>query len=121
MTSEKVERAHSRVQLGSTYVEYSREGTRLARLFKPKVNRGLLHNISKTGLQFRTVEELNEGETLYLKLHFPHLEYPARAKAQVRWVREEPWTGIENYTHVVGAEFTECSSDAWAVLQDLDR
>jgi hypothetical protein len=110
-----------RVHVANAYVEYSREGTRLARLFRTRANRGLVHNISKSGIQFRTTERLNDGETLYLKLHFPQVNEVVRAKAQVRWVREEPWAGIESYTHVVGAELIEVPSKAWTVLQDLSR
>jgi len=119
--SEKVERTHSRVHVANGYVEYSREGTRLSRLFKTKTNRGLVHNVSKSGIQFRTAESLDEGETLYLKLHFPQVREVVRAKALVHWVREEPWAGIEDYTHVVGAEFVEVSAKACGVLQELGR
>ena len=121
MVTDRVERTHARVPVANAYVEYSREGTRLARLFKTKTNRGLLHNLSKSGIQFRSVESLDEGETLYLKLHLSQPREVVRAKAQVRWAREETWSGIENYTHVIGAEFVEVQAKAWAVLQELVR
>jgi len=110
-----------RVHVGDSYVEYSREGTRLALLFRAKYNRGLVHNISKTGIQFRAAEAVAEGETVYLKIHFPSIQKPVKVQARVRWVREEPWSGIESYTHVIGAEFVQYSSDAWAILQEITR
>jgi hypothetical protein len=73
------------------------------------------------GLQFRSSEALEEGATLYLKLHMAGTARPVRAKAQVRWVREEPWSGIENYTHVVGAVFIDCPSETWAFLEEMGR
>ena len=34
---------------------------------------------------------------------------------------EEAWSGIEDYAYVVGAEFTQYSSEAWDALQRLVR
>lgn len=105
----------------SAYLEYSLETSRLARLFKFSVKRGLLTDIGKNGVQFRAADDLKEGDTLIISLRLPGAKGPTRLKAEVRWTREEFWSGIETYSHVVGAEFTELSSKAWTVLQEAVR
>jgi len=73
-------------------------------------------DICKNGVQFRTTERLEIGEHLYMTLRFPNINEPVKLKAEVRWVREEKKVGIENYTHMVGAEFVEFTPHAWDLI-----
>ena len=119
LASENVPPSGASGRASDWYVEYTRESTRLARLLKSSYRRGLVHHIGESGLQFRAPERLEEGKTIYLKLHLKDVSCPLRAKAQVRWVREEPWSGIENYTHVVGAVFVDCPTETVSALRKL--
>ena len=98
------------------YVEYSKTGTRLSRLFKPDVQRGPMIDISKNGVQFRTTEPLTAGEMVYMTLRFANVREPVKVKAEVRWSREEKKVGVENYTHVVGTEFVEFTPKGWDLI-----
>lgn len=98
------------------YVEYSKSGTRLSRLFRPEVQRGPMVDISKSGVQFRAIAPLEIGESLYMTLRFVDLREPVKLKAEVRWVREERQVGIENYTHIIGAEFLDFGPRAWDLI-----
>jgi len=73
-------------------------------------------DISKNGVQFRTTEALDVGETLFMTLRFPTMPKPVKVKAEVRWCREEKKVGIEDYTHVVGAHFVEYSPEGWDLI-----
>jgi len=73
-------------------------------------------DISKNGVQFRATEELEAGETIYMTLRFPSLARPVKVKAEVRWCKEEKKVGIEDYTHVIGAHFTEYSPEGWDLI-----
>ena len=119
MSPQRTEREHPRKQLANSYIEYSKEGTRLSRLFKSGVKRGLVTNISRTGVQFRTTEPVSENAKLYVTLRFPGVKKAATLRAETRWVLEERKIGVENYTHLVGAQFIEYSPAAWEVLQKI--
>ena len=122
MAREHTERQHPRKAVLRAYVEYSKAGTRLSRLFRPEVQRGPMVDISRNGVQFRTTEALNAGENLYMTLRFPDVREPVKLKAEVRWAREDKKVGIENYTHIAGTQFTEYTPEGWdaivAVMRD---
>jgi len=111
MARERAERNEPRKPLGRAYVEYAKSGTRLSRLFQSEVRRGPLVDLSMNGVQFRTTEALESGETIFMTLRFPNAGEPVKVKAEVRWSRGEKKVGIENYTHVIGAQFVEYSPD----------
>jgi len=73
-------------------------------------------DISRDGVQFRTTESLDIGEDLYMTLRFPEVREAVKLKAQVRWSRAEKKVGIENYTHLIGAEFTEFTPRGWDLI-----
>lgn len=73
-------------------------------------------DISKNGVQFRTTEQLQPGTTLFMTLRFPNVREPVRLKAEVCWTREGKKIGIENYTHIVGAQFTEYTPRGWDLI-----
>ena len=116
MSRNRVERQNPRKGARRAYVEYAKAGTRLSRMFRPDVQRGPMVDISKTGVQFRTTAPLAIGENLYMTLQFVDAPESVKLKAEVRWVREEKKVGIENYTHLVGAEFVEFSPHAWDLI-----
>jgi len=116
MAKEKTERKHPRKPMRRAYVEYSRSGTRLSRLFQPEIKRGPLVDVSKDGVRFRTTESLDEDEALYMTLRFPHVREPVKLKVRVCWVREEKKVCIENYTHVVGVQFLEFTPHGWDLI-----
>lgn len=116
MDRERTERAEPRKELRRAYVEYSKTGTRLSRLFQPDVRRGPLVDLSPNGVQFRTTEPLDSGETIFMTLRFPKMREPVKVKAEVRWSRSEKKVGIENYTHVVGVHFVEYSPNGWNLI-----
>ena len=116
MTRERSERQEPRKAVRRAYVEYSKSGTRLSRLFQPDIRRGPMVDISKNGVQFRTTEALDSGETVFMTLRFPNMRQPVKVKAEVRWSKEEKKVGVENYTHVVGVHFTEYSPDGWDLI-----
>jgi len=116
MLEHRAERKRPRKHIKRAYVEYSRSGTRLSRLFQPDIKRGPMLNISRDGVQFRATEALEIGETLYMTLRFPDVREPVKLKVCVRWLREEKKVGIENYTHVVGAQFLEFTPRGWDLI-----
>ena len=117
MAAERDERSEPRKSLRNAYVEYSKGGTGLMRLFKSGVRRGLIVNISKSGLAFRTSEPVEAGQHLAITLRFPAVREQCKLKAEVRWVLPERKIGQETYTHIAGARFVEYSPEAWAVIQ----
>ena len=116
MTKDHTQRKPPRKHIRRAYVEYSRSGTRLSRLFQPEIKRGPMINLSKDGVQFRTTEALDIDETLYMMLRFPDIREPVKLKVKVCWVREEEKIGIENYTHVVGVQFLEFTPHGWDLI-----
>ena len=116
MARESIEKTQPRKAIKRAYVEYSKSGTRLSRLFRPEVHRGPMVDVNKEGVQFRTTSALEVGESLYMTLRFAEVPEAVKLKAVVRWVREEKKVGIENYTHVVGAEFTDFTPQAWDLI-----
>ena len=110
------DRQHPRKAARRAYVEYSKASTRLSRIFRPSVMRGPMVDISRNGVQFRTTEPLEVGEDIYMTLRFPDIREAVKLKAQVRWSREENKVGIENYTHLIGAEFTELTPRGWDLI-----
>ena len=116
MSNEQPERSGDRKAVRGAYVEYSKAGTRLARLFHQEIKRGPLVDISNNGVSFRTTETIDHGESLFMALRFPQLGEPVKLKAEVCWVREEKKTGIENYTHLIGARFVEYAPDAAGLI-----
>ena len=116
MGREQAERKYPRKPIHRAYVEYSKAGTRLSRLFKPDVQRGPMVDVSKNGVQFRTTEPLQHGDALYMTLRFPNMRETVKVKVEVRWTREEKKVGIENYTHVIGAEFLELTPKGWDLI-----
>jgi hypothetical protein len=88
MGREQAERKHPRKPIHRAYVEYSKAGTRLSRLFKPDVQRGPMVDVSKNGVQFRTTEPLQHGDALYMTLRFPNMRDTVKVKVEVRWPRE---------------------------------
>jgi hypothetical protein len=113
MSGEQVDRREPRKRVRRAYVEYSKSGTRLSRLFQPDIRRGPMVDISNTGVRFRTTERLEPGDALFMTLRFPSVREPVKVKSEVSWCREEKKVGVENYTHVIGARFTECSGAGW--------
>ena len=116
MSREHADRRFPRKPIHRAYAEYSKAGTRLSRLFHPETLRGPMVDVSKNGVQFRATEPLEIGETLYMALRFPNVREPVKVKAEVRWTREEKKVGIENYTHVIGAEFVEFTPQGWDLI-----
>jgi len=116
MARDRVDRKNPRKGTRRAYVEYAKIGTRLSRLFKPEVQRGPMVDISRNGVQFRATAPLEIGESLYMTLQFVDSPEPVKLKAEVRWAREEKKVGIENYTHLIGAEFVEFSPHAWGLI-----
>ena len=116
MGRDQAERKYPRKPIHRAYVEYSKAGTRLSRLFKPDVQRGPMVDVSKNGVQFRTTEPLQRGDALYMTLRFPNMRDTVKVKVEVRWAREEKKVGIENYTHVVGGEFIELTPKGWDLI-----
>jgi len=121
MASERKERKRPRKAIRRAYVEYSRSGTRLSRLFQTEVKRGPMVNVSKDGVQFRTTESLDENENLYMTVRFPGIREAVKLKVAVRWSREEKKVGVENYTHVVGAQFLEFTPRGWDLIAEAIR
>lgn len=121
MGRECTKRGEPRKELHRAYVEYSKSGTRLSRLFQPDVRRGPLVDLSMNGVQFRTTEPLECGETIFMTLRFPNMREPVKVKADVRWSRNEKKVGIENYTHVIGAHFVEYSPNSWDLITTAMR
>jgi len=116
MGREQAERKYPRKPIHRAYVEYSKAGTRLSRLFKPDVQRGPMVDVSKNGVQFRTTEPLQNGDALYMTMRFPNMRETVKVKVEVRWTREEKKVGIENYTHIIGAEFIELTPKGWDLI-----
>ena len=114
--TDETNRREPRTPMRRAYVEYARSGTRLSRLFRLEVRRGPVVDLSKTGVQFRTTEMLESGETIFVTLRLPQSSEAIRAKAVVRRSREERKVGVENYTHVIGAEFVECTPRNWELI-----
>lgn len=121
MARERAERQEPRKPTRRAYVEYSKSSTRLSRLFQPDVRRGPMVDISKNGVQFRTTQPLEPGTSLYVTLRFSNVREPVRLKAEVRWAHEDKKVGIENYTHVVGAQFTEYTPRGWDLIEAAMR
>jgi len=121
MDTQVVKRADDRRDLKNSYVEYTAPAKGLARFFKREQKRGLIVNLSKGGVAFRTGEPLAEGTQLAVGLIFPGGKARVQAKIEVRWVREERKIGTITYTHVVGARFTEYSPEAWEQLNRVLR
>ena len=116
MPRERSERKQARRAVRRAYVEYSKVGTRLSRLFRPEIRRGPMVDVGKDGVQFRTTELLQQGDIVFMTLRFPDLREPVKLKAEVCWAREEKKVGVENYTHVVGARFVEFTPHAWDLI-----
>jgi len=116
MPKERFERRQPRKPVRRAYVEYSKSGTRLSRLFKPEIRRGPMMDISSGGVRFRTTEALEKGERIFVTLRFPDRREPIKLKAKVCWAREEKKVGIENYSHVVGAQFVEYTPHGWDLI-----
>ncbi len=121
MGRDRAERRHPRKAVRRAYVEYSKSGTRLSRLFRPDVRRGPMLDISKNGVQFRATALLQAGDVVYMTLRFSNVREPVKVKAEVCWVREEKHVGIENYTQVVGAQFTEYTPHGWDLISSALR
>ncbi len=98
------------------YVEYSKAGTRLSRLFQPDIRRGPMVDVSKNGVQFRATEPLEQGDVIFMTLRFPDIREPVKVKAEVCWSKEEKKVGVENYTHIVGIHFLEYSPESWDLI-----
>ena len=116
MARERSERQEPRKAVRRAYVEYSKSSTRLSRLFQPDIRRGPMLDVSKNGVHFRTTEALEIGEVLFMTLRFPNVRRPVKVKAEVSWCKAEKKIGVEDYTHVVGAHFTEYSPDSWDLI-----
>ena len=116
MSNEHPERNEERKAVRGAYAEYSKAGTRLARLFRQEIKRGPLVDMSGSGASFRTTEEIDCDETLFMALRFPQLSGPVKLKAEVCWARQEKKTGIENYTHLIGVRFLEYAPDAAGLI-----
>jgi PilZ domain len=116
MDREQSQRQDPRKPIRRGYVEYSKSGTRLSRLFQPDIRRGPMIDVSKNGVQFRTTETIEPGDALFMTLRFPKMREPVKVKSEVSWCRDEKKVGVENYTHVIGAKFTECSHDGWELI-----
>ncbi len=112
----RTDRQYPRKAVRRAYVEYSKAGTRLSRLFRPEIQRGPMVDIGRNGVQFRTTAPYEVDETLYMTLRFPNVREAVKVKARVRWVREQKKVGIENYTHLVGAEFVEFTPRGWDLI-----
>jgi len=116
MARERTDRRYPRRGVRHSYVEYSKAGTRLTRMFRPSVQRGPMVDISRSGVQFRTTESLEIGSTLYLTLRLSDMKEAVKVRSEVRWSREERKVGAENYTHVIGAEFIDFTPRAWDLI-----
>ena len=116
MSGQRKERKGPRKGVRKGYVEYSKSGTRLSRLFHPEIRRGPIVNVSKDGIEFRTTEFLEQGDIIFMTLRFANVSEPVKLKAEVRWSREEKKVGVEDYTHVLGAQFIEFTPHAWDLL-----
>jgi len=116
MGKERARRRHARKAVRGAYVEYSKAGTRLSRLFRPEVKRGPMVDLSQDGVCFRATGPLEVGDALYMTLRFANLKESVRLKAVVRWVRPERKVGIEDYTHVIGAQFIEYTPQGWDLI-----
>ena len=88
----------------------------MSRLFHAEIRRGPVIDLSRSGVQFRATEDIPVGEELFMALRLPELPESVQLKAQVRWIRSEKKIGIENYTHVVGAEFVEFTPRGWDLI-----
>lgn len=118
---ERVNRKPPRKTMRRAYVEYSKSGTRLSRLFRPEVRRGPMIDISKNGVKFRATEFLEPDETLFMTLRFTGVREGVKLKVRVCWSREEKKVGIENYTHIVGAQFVEFTPHGWDLIAGAMR
>ena len=116
MLKQRRQRKSPRKAIHKAYVEYSKSGTRLSRLFHPEIRRGPLVNVGRDGVEFRTTEYLDQGEVVFMTLRFAVVPEPIKLKAEVRWCREEKKTGVEDYTHMVGAQFVEFTPHAWDLI-----
>ena len=110
------DRKYPRKAIHKAYVEYSKSGTRLSRLFHPEIRRGPVVNIGKDGVEFRATEYLEQGEVIFVTLRLATVSEPIKLKAEVRWASEEKKVGVEDYTHIIGAQFVEYTPHAWDLI-----
>ena len=121
MAAERGDRAEPRKVLKNAYVEYAKAGGFLARLLRPQARRGLIVNLSKGGLAFRTTQPIDARIRLDIRMIFPSDKVECSVKAEIRWVLPERRIGAENYSHIAGAKFVEYSPEAWATVQRIVR
>lgn len=117
MADDRGKRAEPRKALRNAHVEYAKQKGFVGRLFGSQTRKGLIVNLSKGGLAFRTVEDVRADTRLELSLVFPENKGECKVKAATRWVLQERRIGLENYTHIVGAKFVEFSPEAWTIVQ----
>jgi len=123
MAAGHAERGNPRRTVRSANIDYRREGGALARLLGgSREKQGVVTNLSRNGVQFRTTEALKAGTPLALVLHLPGDPTPVRMKAQAKWsVAERKVARDITFTHVVGAQFTQYSPQAWEAVRKALR
>jgi len=119
MDTQIAKRQEERKQIKNGYVEYRAPGRGLSRFFKSQQRRGLLVNVTKNGLAFRTSETIAEGVRLQIAIVLPGRRTPVQVQFEVIWQREERKVGTMIYTHVIGGRFTEYSPEAWQTLNEF--
>lgn len=119
MDTQIAKRQEERKHIKNGYVEYRAPGRGLSRFFKSQQKRGLLVNVTKNGLAFRTSETIAEGSKLQIALVLPGHRTPVQVQFEVIWQRQERKVGTVVYTHVIGGRFTEYSPEAWQTLNEF--
>ena len=117
MAEGPVERSEERKRVASIYCHYRIEGQKKWGFLKPDPVRGLIVNLSKSGMGVRVSGTVEPGQILDLSVQLPTQREPLEMKAKVLWVREQRKLGTVTYTHIFGAQFIEYSPEAWRAIQ----
>ena len=99
------------------FVTYKDEGF-LAFLKKPSAKLPVVE-VTKEGMQFRSIEPLADGQGIVLMLRSQQHPKPARIKAQVTAVHPETRIGEKTYAFRVEAKFVNISTEAWTIVNAL--
>jgi len=99
------------------FVTYKDEGF-LAFLKKPSPKLPVVE-VTKEGMQFRSIDPLDEGRGVLLMLRTQQHPKPARIKAQITAVHPETRIGEKTYAFRVEVKFVDISPEAWTNVHAL--
>ncbi len=117
MARQLVERNGERKRIANVYAEFrDLSAPKKWGFMKPPPKRGLVVNISKTGMGMRLSEAIKPDTAIEAKLTLPGIKQEVTVKAVVKWLREERKVGTMVYTHIVGTHFLEYSPESWQTI-----